>query len=272
MTVADSALLLAGGRGTRMQRPAPGASLDADQERLAALGVKSMVPDARGRPFLDHILTGLADAGLIRVGIVVPPVHDAIASHLSQHPPRRVEVTLIVQDEPTGTAHAVLAGDGWTAGRPFLVLNADNLYDSRLLAALAQVDGPACAAFDADALVSRSNFATDRVRAFARLVHDSNDTLRDVIEKPTDAMLRTIPENAPVSMNLWRFDDAVFDACRRVDASDRGEHELPAAVSLAIQNGMTIRLVRTETGVIDLSQRDDIPAVAELLALRPVDR
>ncbi len=272
MTVpADSALLLAGGRGTRMQRHDPGATLDAEQERLAALGVKSMVPDARGRPLLDHILTSLADAGIRRVGLVVPPSHNAIASHLSRHTHRRTTVKPIVQHEPTGTAHAVLAASDWAGDAPFLVLNADNLYDSTLLAELAGVGGPACAAFDAEALVGRSNFPAARVRAFARLVTDEDGRLLDVVEKPTDAMLAALPPDAPVSMNLWRFDAEIFPACRDVGASERGEHELPGAVSLAIARGMSCRLVRTATGVLDLSARDDIAAVAGRLAQLRVD-
>lgn len=271
MVQAESALLLAGGRGTRMQRPAAAATLDAEQERLATLGVKSMVPDARGRPLLDHILTSLADAGIRRVGLVVPPSHHAITSHLSRHSNRRTTVTPIVQHEPTGTAHAVLAASDWAGDAPFLVLNADNLYDSTLLAELARADGPACAAFDSDALVNRSNFPVERVRAFARLVIDANGQLLDVVEKPTDAMLATLPPDAPMSMNLWRFDAGIFPACREVGASERGEHELPGAVSLAIARGMSCRLVRTATGVLDLSARDDIASVAERLAQRRVD-
>ncbi|MBA2292021.1 MAG: nucleotidyltransferase family protein [Gemmatimonadales bacterium] len=267
----DSALLLAGGRGTRMQRPDPGAPLDAEQERLAALGVKSMVPDARGRPLLDHILTSLADAGIRRVGIVVPPGRDAIASHLSRRPPRRVAITTILQQEPTGTAHAVLTAIEWAGNGPFLVLNADNLYDITLLAELARVEGPACAAFDADVLVERSNFPADRVRAFARLVTDSSGLLLDVVEKPTDAMLAVLPSGAPVSMNLWRFDSRIFPACRDVGISERGEHELPGAVSLAVTRGMPCHLVRTATGVLDLSARGDIAAVAMQLAQMRVD-
>ncbi len=271
MVPTDSALLLAGGRGTRMQRPASGASLDAEQNRLAALGVKSMVPDARGRPLLDHILTSLADAGIRRVGLVVPPVHDAIAAHLAVHPPRRTRVTLVVQHEATGTAHAVLAASDWAGNQPFLVLNADNLYDSTLLAELASTEGPACAAFDAAALVHRSNFPAARVRGFARLVTDGDGRLLDVVEKPTDARLAALPPDAPVSMNLWRFDAGIFPACRDVGASERGEHELPGAVSLAIIRGMVCRLVRTATGVLDLSARDDIATVAARLAEKRVD-
>lgn len=254
-----------------MQRPAPGAPLDAEQERLAALGVKSMVPDARGRPLLDHILTSLADAGIRRVGLVVPAEHDAIASHLARHAPRRTNVTPIVQRNPTGTAHAVLVASDWAPGEPFLVLNADNLYDSALLGQLARADGPACAAFDAEALVERSNFPPARVRAFARLETDDKGQLRRVIEKPSDAELATLPHDAPVSMNLWRFDARIFAACGDVGESERGEHELPGAVSLAIVRGMSCQLVRTDTGVLDLSARDDVADVATRLAELLVD-
>ena len=48
--------------------------------RPPTAGSKAMIPDARGRPFLDHILTSLADGGITDVCLVVPPVHDEIAA------------------------------------------------------------------------------------------------------------------------------------------------------------------------------------------------
>jgi glucose-1-phosphate thymidylyltransferase len=66
-------------------------------------------------------------------------------------------------------------------------------------------------------------------------------------------------------MNCWRFSPAIFEACRRLQPSPRGELELPMAVREAIASGVRFKVVRCREGVLDLSRRSDIPAVAERL-------
>ena len=56
----EKAVILARGLGRRM-RKTDGASLRDDQQAVAATGVKALVPI--DRPFLDYVLTALADAG-----------------------------------------------------------------------------------------------------------------------------------------------------------------------------------------------------------------
>ncbi len=272
MTIARTALVLAAGRGTRMQRDDPAARLDARQARVAARGLKAMIPDARGRPFIDHVLTALADAGIESVGLVVPADHASIKAHLADHPPHRVDVYLLVQADPTGTAHAVLSAEAWVAGRDFLSLNADNLYDPALLAALSRLRGSGCAAFDAEALVRGSNFPGERVSAFALLDLLPDGTVARIVEKPDAAQRASFMGPVHVSMNVWRFGQQIFAACRSVRRSVRGEFELPEAVGLAIASGLKVQAVHTESAVLDLSSRGDVDGVARLLAERRVDR
>lgn len=262
------ALVLAAGRGTRMRRTDDGAALTSEQMHAASNGLKAMMPDRHGRPMLDHVLTALADAGLRDVGIVVPSDHEAMRIHLDTLAPTRTRTTLIVQDEPTGTAHAVLSAESWAAGRGVVVLNADNLYATDLLGELAALDVPGCAAFDPAALVANSNFDAGRIAAFARLDVDRAGMVRGIIEKPSPADLHRLAMDAPVSMNLWRFDTSIFDACRRVTLSPRGEYELPDAVALAVRSGTRMRAIRTRSGVLDLSARGDVASVAAALADR----
>ena len=47
-----------------MRRPAPGASISDEQADIADQGLKAMIPV--GRPFLDYVLSSLADAGRMR--------------------------------------------------------------------------------------------------------------------------------------------------------------------------------------------------------------
>ena len=57
----DRAVILAAGLDTRMQRADESARMSPEQRRVADSGVKAMIPIAR--PFLDYVLSALADAG-----------------------------------------------------------------------------------------------------------------------------------------------------------------------------------------------------------------
>lgn len=264
-----TAVVLARGLGSRMRQPALGATLEPDQEAAAAAGLKMMIPDGRGRPFLDHVLSRLADGGITRVVLVVAPNHDAIHSHYRAHPPHRVQLEWVIQREPRGTADAVLAAEPTVIDLPFLVVNADNLYPVNAIGALVSLGSPGLAAFDRAALIQDGNIDPDRVRAFALLQLDAAGNLKQLIEKPDAEAAEWMGDDALVSMNLWRFDEAIFPACRGVPASIRGERELPDAVMLAVEEGVRFRAVLTAGGVLDLSQRGDVAAVAARLAELP---
>ena len=272
------AIVLARGLGSRMREPDDHSSLTPDQQRAADAGLKAMMP-LNGRPFLDYVLSHVADAGVRDVALVVAPEHDALRRHFVEHPPSRVRVSFLVQEDARGTADAVLAAEGWTAGDPFLVMNADNLYPVQALRDLAALDGPGFPAFYAHDLVATSNIPAERIRAFAAVEIDADGYLRAIREKPEGALPpeggalppqggALPPEGGSslaISMNVWRFDARIFDACRDVPRSARGEHELPEAVGLAVARGMRIKAIPARGPVLDLSRRSDTAEVARRL-------
>jgi dTDP-glucose pyrophosphorylase len=67
-------------------------------------------------------------------------------------------------------------------------------------------------------------------------------------------------------MNVWRFDERIFDACRDVPLSVRGEYELPEAVGLAVSRGVEFQTFRAAGAVLDLSRRSDVALVNARLA------
>lgn len=266
--LARTAVILARGLGSRMRRADEDAAIDPHQERAAAAGLKMMIPDASGRPFLDHILSSLADGGITRVILVVAPGAEAIRSHYRSHPTRRVALEWAVQARPRGTADAVLAAESLVGAEPFLVLNADNLYPVEAISTLVGLGEPGLVAFDRDALMAEGNIDRERISAFALLDIDARGYLVALVEKP-GAELAAL--GTWVSMNLWRFDNTIFDACRAVSPSVRDELELPEAVALAVRRGNPMRVVTMHAGVLDLSRRGDIAAVAAQLALETPD-
>jgi glucose-1-phosphate thymidylyltransferase len=90
--------------------------------------------------------------------------------------------------------------------------------------------------------------------------------LEDIVEKPDDRTFEELGEQSLVSMNLWSFPPAIFDACEQITPSRRGELELPDAVRYAMRNlGVPFRVLPCALGVLDLSNRADIAAVGERL-------
>lgn len=257
-------MILARGLGTRMRKADEGARLDQGQSAVAATGVKAMIDV--GRPFLDYVISALADAGVRDICLVIGPEHDVLREYADRTSGDRVRVSTAVQEQPRGTADAVLAARSFADGDRVIVLNSDNYYPPDALAALAEAPGSALLGFDRGALVAASNIPAQRVRAFAVVDVDEQGHLAGILEKPTDEEFARWGESAPVSMNAWLFSPAIFDACARTPESPRGELEIIDAVTLAREAGETFTVVPVAVGVLDMSSRADVGAVAEALS------
>jgi glucose-1-phosphate thymidylyltransferase len=248
------AILLAAGRGTRLQA-VDHTPLTNEQSAAAALGAKAAMP-LNGRAFLDYVLSGLADAGFDDVCIIVRHDDAVLRDRYGDSKVSRVRVRFVIQGEPRGTAHALL----------FIVLNADNYYPTSGLVGLREATEPATLAFSRAGLLAGGQIEPERLARYAVLNIGPDGYLTDVIEKPTDASL-VAHEKAAISMNVWRFDQRIFAACRDVSPSPRGELELPNAVRLGVRDmGLRIRAIPIDAPVLDLSHRADIPFVTERLA------
>jgi len=240
-------------------------SLDRAQSRAADLGMKGMIPI--GRPFLDYVISALADAGFERVCLVVGPEHDAVRDYyIREQPPSRIEIEFATQEKPLGTADAVLAAELFAGGESFVVLNSDNYYPIAALAQLRHSDAPAIIGFARSALLREGNVQADRVERFGALTIDGDGYLVRMVPRQGDAV-PTYHGDVYASMNCWLFDSRIFDACRNVPMSPRNELELTRAVQLAIDEmGMKIKVVTVDLPVLDLSTRSDIYRVQKILA------
>lgn len=262
------AVILARGLGTRMRAADDDATLSPSQAETAERGVKAMIPI--GRPFLDYVLSALADAGVREACLVIGPEHQKVRDHYETLAPKRIAVSYAVQDRPLGTADAVLAAEGFAADSPFVVLNSDNYYPAAALRLLHGSDAPAIVAFDRETLVREGNVPRERVGRFGALEVDAEGCLLRIAGDPEQARAST-GGRVHSSMNCWLFDRRIFQACREVPLSARGEYELTQAVQLGIDRlGMRFRVLYSREPVLDLSSRADIATAAEKLTLARV--
>jgi glucose-1-phosphate thymidylyltransferase len=261
----EKAVILARGLGTRMRKPDESAVLDPDQLAVADAGVKAMIPI--GRPFMDYVLSVLADAGYSRVCLVIGPEHKTVRDYYStQAVPKRVRIDFAIQEKPLGTADAVLAAREFAGNNLFLMINSDNYYPLTVLSAMRELNQPGIALFERDRLVAESNIPRDRVLKFAVARVDREGYLEHIYEKPLEDTVRRLGFPVYVSMNCWVFSPSIFRACLSVQPSARGELELTDAVQYAIDVLKERRRVLTfHSPVLDLSSRLDIAVVAERL-------
>jgi glucose-1-phosphate thymidylyltransferase len=113
--------------------------------------------------------------------------------------------------------------------------------------------------------VRSSNIPAERISAVAVVERDASGHLNRIVEKPSLEDLRATLVPILVSMNLWKFDSRIFDACRDVAPSARGELELPSALMLARERGVIFKVVPSLGPVLDLSSRADVAALERRL-------
>jgi len=260
----DKVVVLAAGLGRRMQRDDETAKLDPRQAAVAETGVKALIPI--DRPFLDYVLTRVADAGFRRVCLVIGPEHHELRRYYTQLSGGRLAFEFAVQPQPLGTAHALISAAEFAGEDPFAVINSDDCYPTSALKSLRQLDGVGLVAFSRDALVRHGNADVDRIGSFATIESDAGGHLVRIIEKPDPVQAATLSDLSLISMNCWRFGPAIFTACRRIERSPRDEYEIPFAVAYSMQHlRQRYRVVPSEEGVLTLSSRGDVQSVSQRL-------
>jgi dTDP-glucose pyrophosphorylase len=260
-----TAVVLAAGRGSRMREASMAdTALTPEQRDLAEKGLKMLIPIG-GRPFLAWSLDTLAAAGMTDVCIVIGPHTREVRERLENHDAPRLTLRFATQPEPLGSAHAVLAAEQCVGDAPFVLINGDNLYPPADLRRLASAGQPALIGYSSAGLL-RGGIPPERIRAFALLDVDDRHCLRRIVEKPSDDEAAALGADAPVSMTCWRFEPTIFDACRNVPPSARGELELPDAVMALIASGERFLVLPSDSAVPDLSRRGDVVRVEQLVS------
>ena len=262
----DKAVILARGLGTRMVKRNNAADLDAEQAAVADTGIKALIPI--DRPFLDYVLSVVADAGYTKVCLVIGPEHKELREYYGKElQTERLEISFAIQAKALGTADAVLAVEEFAEGEDFAVINSDNHYPMEALSGLRELDGVGTALFDRENMFGGSNIPHERLRAFAVAKISDDGYLQKIIEKPDEQTLEALGDPIYISMNCWRFGPKIFEACRAIEPSPRGELELPDAVQYAMDElGDRFEAVCVKGAVLDLSYRSDVLPVAKKLS------
>ncbi|QQE12435.1 nucleotidyltransferase family protein [Planctomycetota bacterium] len=263
MSKTKKAVILARGLGTRMRKSSGDAKMSDEQASVAAKGIKALIPIKR--PFLDYVMHNLIEAGFTDVCLVIGDEHQAIRDYYGRDAGlSKIRVHYAVQKEPKGTADAVAAAEEFAGDDSFIVINSDNYYPLDGFKALNSDDGTGLVAYDKQVMIEESNVAVERLMGYAIVETDANGSMVAIHEKPSQEVMDSFGKHALLSMNCWRFTKSIFEACRNISPSPRGEYEITDAVNYDILKlGKSYHVYGCTQPVLDLSCQDDIASVAE---------
>jgi len=149
------AVILARGLGTRMRREDASAGLSESQASAADSGLKGMIPIAR--PFLDYVISALADARITDVCLILGPEQQRVRDYFGGEVElTRIRAHFALQEKPLGTADAVAVAESFANGEHVVALNSDNYYPVHTLRALRELGTAGVAVFERDALMRLS--------------------------------------------------------------------------------------------------------------------
>lgn len=225
----------AAGRGTRL-RPAT----DDRPKALVEVG---------GRPLLSHALETLAPH-VEAVAVVVGYHRDQIrgrygASHEGT-PLRYVE-----QTESEGLADAVLQGRPGVDGS-FLQLEGDNVLRGNVCEVL---ETHLASGADATLLVDR--VAPERTARGGVLKFEDGEVV-DLVEKPDD------PPSRLATTGCFAVSPRVFETCRAIYRSERGEYGLVDAVHWLLEGGGAVETVRVDAWRLNVNAPEDVERAGAL--------
>ncbi len=195
---------------------------------------KPLVP-VGGRPILEHILCGFAEAGVAEVCVVVGHLGEAIEQWLGDGRALGLSVRYRRQQVADGTARAVDLAREFVAGEAFMLSWGDILVPREHYRRAVEH----WAAGNCDAILS-VNWVDDPWEGAAVYVKDG--IVERIIEKPPRGTSRTNFNNA----GIFILPPDVFDFIDRLEPSPRGEYELPAAIADMIAAGFAFRAVEVQ--------------------------
>ena len=215
---------------------------------------KPLLP-LKGRPIIEHILSGLRSAGVREVVIVTGYLKDQIEACLGSG--ERLDLRLVYrqQAQPEGTARALLLARDAVRNRPFLVSWGDIVVEAAQYAALVDAFGRV----PCDAMITVN--ATGDPWQGAAVYVDSDWRVTGLIEKPPRGSSHTPWNNAGIFILTPR----IFSYAARLGPSSRGEYELPQAIAAMIVDGRVVRACPLRGFWSDLGTPEDLAAAERVL-------
>lgn len=233
-----TAVIMAAGRGTRMKSATP-----------------KVLHELCGRPLIGWVVAAAEEAGIGSVVVVDNP-DKALDGHLPEG------VAIAVQEEPKGTADAVLAAAGHFGDGPVLVLSGD----VPLITARA-IEGLLATHEREGAAATMMTMVLEDPAELGRVIRTPDGHVERVVEAKASGSDATPEQLAikEVNTGIYVFAGALLeDALRRVPTDNaQGEAYLPDALVVLREDGHPIaaHVVDDHTVTLGVNDRVDLAHV-----------
>jgi UDP-N-acetylglucosamine diphosphorylase/glucosamine-1-phosphate N-acetyltransferase len=242
-----SAIILAAGKGTRMNSDLP-----------------KVLHEVCGRPMVEYVIDACRDAGAQRVVMIVGHKADLVKATVNDD---RGDLEWVLQEPQLGTGHAVMVAKDQLATMegPVLVLAGDGpLLQAETLRELIETHrrrGASC---------TLATSILPDPGSYGRIVRDDNDELLGIVEakEASDEILQ-IDE---VNVSLYCFDAAdlrsVIDRIGNDNA--KGEYYLTDALELLREDGKTLAAVAAvpPEDTVSINTVEELATVNEIMRTR----
>lgn len=269
-------LIMAGGASSRMKRSLEDAQLSEATKTIARSVHKSLIPLGKSqKPLLYYLVQNAVEAGYTDIYLITSPENEAfqdwVGTKKSHNTFAGAVVHFVIQNTPTGREKPLGTADAVQQAMeqyPHLqteylsICNGDNFYSVKALRLLHQTrDTP-------HALISYArsglHFDNERIAKFAVMDIDTQDFLKNIIEKPDPELVEKYRDESGeirVSMNVFSFKgDLLYPYLKNCPIHpERNEKELPEAVrSMTLDKDHPIRCFPLKEHLPDLTSADDI--------------
>ena len=226
----EKAVILAAGRGTRMGN-------------LTSEIPKPML-EVRGRPILQHILSGLTANGIREFLIIVGFRRDVITDHFQDGSKFGVVIDYKEQVVQDGTGKVVELAKDFAGDDSFVLSYGDILVPPEAYAPL--VDPGV-----AEAILT-VKFNEEEICKGGSVFIDEDNRVTGLIEKPGPSD----PKSPWYNAGIYAFAPCIFDYTSRLELSPRGEYELTDAISAMVEDGRVVRAAKLEGDWADVRDPD----------------
>jgi glucose-1-phosphate thymidylyltransferase len=265
--MAKTAVVLAGGLGSRMQKAVDSDVLSDREKELVRKGLKGMILGLDNRPVFDSSVQNLIDAGVERIIFVVNPLGgDIIRAHYGKKI-GKVKIDYAVQKEPLGTANAIYCSKRAVGDDSFITMWYDNIYSTKAIKLVLEDDSEwAAVGYDRDGLENPAlcNLRKEKVRLNAVMQVDNDFYLLKIVERAKNQDDYASPNGKVlINMGLFKFNKRIFDCIPRIEPVERHpgrkEYEIQPAVQYGIDNfGIKMKILPIYDGVLDLTALEDV--------------
>ncbi|MFH1133470.1 MAG: glucose-1-phosphate thymidylyltransferase [Nanoarchaeota archaeon] len=196
-------LILAGGFGERL-RP------------ITHTTQKQVIPIAN-KPILYYVIEDLVEIGIRDIAIIVGPNREQVKAVVGDGSRWNARITYLHQEKPLGLAHAVLLAEDYLGDEDFIMYLGDNMLDGTLADFAVRFKGSG-----ADASILLTPVKDPQRFGIAKL--NNLGEVERILEKPKDP-----PSNLAI-IGIYAFKHVIFDACKAIKPSARGELEITDAM------------------------------------------